>query len=100
MIRLGHEKPRCEEEAILDRSGGEGDCCLCCLGESRLLSFGIFAFWHDGQSPLVLTMRRGVGVILGGDWFEVAVGDVEGERCLSRYALEGTRSWSDSSKLR
>ena len=54
------------------------------LGESRLLSFGVFAFWHDGQSPLVLTMRRGVGVILEGDRFEVVIGNVEGERGYSK----------------
>ena len=49
------------------------------FGESGLLSFGVLAFWHDGQSPLVSTMRRGVGMVLDGDGFEVVVGDVEGK---------------------
>ena len=46
------------------------------LGESRLLSFGVFAFWHDGQSPLVLASE---GRVLEGNRFEVTVGDIEGE---------------------
>ena len=49
------------------------------FGESRLLSFGVLSFWHDGQSPLVLAVRRGVRMILEGDWFEVSVGDVDGK---------------------
>ena len=44
------------------------------FGESGLLSFGIFTFWHDGQSPLVLASERGV---LEGDGFEVSIGDIK-----------------------
>ena len=47
------------------------------FGESGLLSFGIFAFWHDGQSPLALASERGV---LDGDGFEILISDVDGER--------------------
>ena len=54
------------------------------FGESGLLSFGIFAFWHDGQSPLVLTMRGSVGVVLEGNRFEIMIGDVEGKRGYSK----------------
>ena len=50
------------------------------LGESGLLSFSVLSFWHDEQSPLVLAMRRGVRVILEGDWFEVTIGNVDSER--------------------
>ena len=46
--------------------------------------FGVFVFWHDGQSRLVLTMGRGVGVVLEGDRFEVMIGDVESERGYSK----------------
>ena len=54
------------------------------LGESGLLSFSVLTFWHDGQLPLILTMRRGVGVVLEGDRFEVVVGNVEGKRGYSK----------------
>ena len=46
------------------------------LGESGLLSFGIFAFWHDGQSQLVLASE---GSVLDGDGFKVVIGHVEGK---------------------
>ena len=49
------------------------------FGESGLLSFSVFAFWHDGHSPLVLTMRRGVGMVLERGRFEVVVGNVDSE---------------------
>ena len=59
---------------------GRGRGALSLLfGELGLLSFGVLAFRHDGQLPLVLAMRRGVGVVLEGDRFEVVVGDVKGE---------------------
>jgi hypothetical protein len=46
------------------------------FGESGLLSFGVLALWHNGQSPLVLASE---GSVLEGDGFEISVGDVEGE---------------------
>ena len=71
------------------------------LGESGLLSFGILAFWHDGQSPLVLAMRRGVRVILEGDRFEVSIGDIEGEGVsLSVTFYEGTRAGTYTTNLK
>ena len=61
------------------------------------MSFGVLAFRHDGQSPLVLASERGV---LEGDRFEITVGDIEGEGVpLSVTFNEGARSWSDSAKL-
>ena len=46
------------------------------FGESGLLSFGIFTFGHNRQSPLVLASEGGV---LERDGFEVVVSDVDDE---------------------
>ena len=57
-----------------------------------MLSFGILAFWHDGQTPLVLASERGV---LDGNGFEVTVGDIEGEGMsfsIAFYKRAGTRT--------
>ena len=46
------------------------------FGELGLLSFGILAFWHNRQSPLVLVSE---GSVLKGNGFEVMVSDVKYE---------------------
>ena len=67
------------------------------FGESGLLSFGVFAFWHDGQSPLVLASER---CVLEGDGFEVSIGDIEGEGVsLSVAFYEGAGTGTDTTNL-
>ena len=62
-----------------------------------MLSFGVFAFRHDGQSPLVLASE---GRVLEGDGFKVTVGDIEGKRVSFSIAFyEGTGSRSDPLEL-
>ena len=48
----GARKPRREEEAMVDKSGGEGDRCLCCLASrdcchSVFLRFGTTGNHHS-----------------------------------------------------
>ena len=67
------------------------------FGKLRLLSFSVFAFWHDGQSPLVLASE---GSVLEGDGFKISVGDVEGKGVSLPIAFyEGAGTWADTTNL-
>ena len=46
---LGARKPRCEEEAMVERSGGEGDRCLCCLVSRDCCRSVFFRFGATGN---------------------------------------------------